>query len=511
MTKIMYTKEEHEKLLLAHIDIPYFRNNPTYIEMWRAYFQQHRDPQILLLMFHKEISTLYHWIHIELSQHFIKKNHPQIAHFILSEALRNNVYDSQRIKEALERIPPFEKKYSKGDMLALLNTRNISALGRVWNCLHEVFFYSTTPPKDEATYEILKMKNYECKYPSLVDGKELITWLQSKGINRHPLKPSLEDLSLESIDNEKQLRLARNTEEVDRKAKSKIDLEKANSSELDAAMNCIKANSNDYQLGSETESKMFSEINTGVQPPTEECMIYSSSFICAPENEEDGGNEHKRAKIDCNENSDEDVVVISGSMELNGEITFGQYIYLIQSIDNSGVGLLRIARDEDITQTMIGKTFVLKRCTRSCAEVYRDIYGFDVCRHFSDYFVLYEYNKLCDLTPVIRSGSSAVQLFYLKKVMEKLLVLKEKGYTLRDPLGFFINQNFDLGFDSVELCAFNESSLEAMISVIKEVFGLIDNEISMDHAVVAKMGAQLDTTAMRKELLKHKADILQSI
>lgn len=153
-------KENHEERLLYYIDIPYFRNNPTYIESWRRYYEHRRDPQILLLMYYKEISTHYHWIYIELAKHFVRLNKVEIAHFILSEALQNKVYDQKRLADTISRLPPFERKYSKGDMACVLNQRNIRAIGKVWNRYEEVFFYERYLDASSVNFEMMKMNEY---------------------------------------------------------------------------------------------------------------------------------------------------------------------------------------------------------------------------------------------------------------------------------------------------------------------------------------------------------------
>ena len=155
------TPHSNEEQLLTYIDIPYFKNNPTYIDLWRRYYEIHHDPQILLLMFYKSISTHYHWIYIELSKHFVKINKAEIAYFILSEAIKNNVYDVQRLENALSRLPPFKRKYSRGDMMCILNQRNINAFGRVWNKYEEVYFYERCLDTNYINFEMMKISEYE--------------------------------------------------------------------------------------------------------------------------------------------------------------------------------------------------------------------------------------------------------------------------------------------------------------------------------------------------------------
>lgn len=140
MTKAKNASLNSEKQLLEYIDIPYFQNNPSYIEKWRNYYQKNPDMHILLLMYHKKISTLYHWIYIEFSKHFVKMGKYEIAHYILSEAIHNKVYQKERLQEALASIPDFQKQYLKGDLACILNQKNIKALGKIWNKYEEAFY-----------------------------------------------------------------------------------------------------------------------------------------------------------------------------------------------------------------------------------------------------------------------------------------------------------------------------------------------------------------------------------
>lgn len=125
-------------------------------------------------MYYKQISIHFHWIHIEIAQYFMKKGQPQIAHFILEEALHNKVFDALKIKEAMRQIPTFEKKYSKGDMLAVLNLKNIKSLAHVWNPHQEEIFYLKNLPSEYVIFEHMKIVNYEMQYGIPIEKIDLI-------------------------------------------------------------------------------------------------------------------------------------------------------------------------------------------------------------------------------------------------------------------------------------------------------------------------------------------------
>ncbi|ELA42441.1 uncharacterized protein VICG_00540 [Vittaforma corneae ATCC 50505] len=561
MMKTKSTKEKQEEILLAYIDIPYFRNNPTYIERWRTYYQRYKDPQILLLMYHKQISTFYHWIYLELSQHFLKKSQPQIAHFILHEALKNNVYDATRIKEAIEKIPPFEKKYSKGDMLGLLNTRNIQALGKTWNCSNETFFYLTNPPKSLVNYEIQKIKNYEEKYAQgKIEMKEIITNFMAGIEHSQSIQQEVNEVT-KSEENNKVL--------------GQADKSRENSKPLDKVDKPVETPDNKMQLGT-VDRMACQEQNDGIANTmnakqiaglhSQECVLFSdahqkivekepeninqeaemlandklvpvvtiqqaenkyamnligqvekeyvmdsSSYISIQENEKDDSQVCKKQKIDGNSIFETAFFEISDDFKLNSEICFDRYIYLVQKIGQDGVELLRIAKNADITQTMIGKMFFLKKCSYLSCKIFKNVFGFDACRCLSEYFILYEYSRMCDLKDIISTAGIYVKYFYLKKLLERLLSLMEKGYLLVNTVDFFIDQDFDLGFNCVELCELNDDSLKMVIRLLKETFLTSADELTIDFHMISRLNNQLNTPAAKKEILKHKTEILQSI
>lgn len=546
MAKTKNTKEKQEELLLAYIDIPYFRNNPTYIERWRTYYRRYREPQILLLMYHKQISTFYHWIYLELAQHFLRKSQPQIAHFVLNEALKNNVYDAARIKEAMEKIPPFEKRYSKGDMLGLLNVKNIQALGKTWNCFNETFFYQTSPPKDSVNYEIQKIKNYEKRHAQGgIEMKGIITNFKT-GIE-HPQFTQQETIDKADV-TAKYEESCKSIEEMD---KTKTQLMSvggiASCGQNDSTISnvgieqmatlhsqeCV-IHPGPYQGAVEKEPKATSQqmkiladdkhLSIAKTQPTEkehtaelaeeaerDYAIGSSSYISVQENDKEYMQSCKKHREDSSGIFETVFFKVPDDFELNSEVCFDRYIYLVQKNELDGVVLLRIAKNADITQTMIGKTFFLRKCSYLSCKVFKNVFGFDACKSSSEYFILYEYGWMCDLKDIILTAGAYVKYFYLKKVLEKILLLMEKEYLLVNVMGFFVDQDFDLGFNCVELCELNDNSIEMTIKLLKESFLTPCDELTIDLHMISKLNDYLNAPAARKEILKHKTEVLQSI
>ena len=124
---------EFVQQLLDYIEIPYFKNNPTYIDWWRKYYEHTKDQNILLLLFNLRISTCYHWIYIEFSKIFLEMKRPDIAFFILKIALETDVYDQKVLKEALLTIPKFQPTCSDKEIYKIFKKQKIKCMGRVFN------------------------------------------------------------------------------------------------------------------------------------------------------------------------------------------------------------------------------------------------------------------------------------------------------------------------------------------------------------------------------------------
>lgn len=502
------TKEKQEELLLAYIDIPYFRNNPAYIERWRAYYQKYKNPQILLLMYHKHISTFYHWIHIELAEHFLKKNQPQIAHFVLTEALKFNVYDSARIKKTLDKVPTFEKKYSKGDMLALLNTKNIEALGRIWNCYNESFFHLTTPPVSTdgssvsccSSYEIGKIVGYERKYVI----NENLQYSDTDGQFNHSKID--EKYPVGDADKENQQLHNSTCDDTIKLSKEIVDVKNVNEeiSQEDAGVCTSESNSGDEVTISEKDEKKGEVL----QQDPEDCIIYSSGSIFIEDKNGPIVQFEKRMKV---VDITEEILVIPDNFESNVEIQIGQYIYLVRSVTDNGAEVLRIARDIDITQTMSSKVFFMRKCTDIACSVLSDAFGFLRCKNTSSYYIIQEYCRICDLKEIVGTISGHVRQFYLKCIIERILPLIERGYLLKDPLDFFVDQDFDLGLNTAEITQLDENTLSLTVGTLKENFLGPSDELALDLSMIAKLTKVLAGPASKKEIVKHKTEILQSL
>lgn len=692
-------KLEQEETLLKYIDIPYFRNNPAYIDRWREYYQRYKDPQILLLMYHKQIGTYFHWIYLELSEHFLRVQQPEIAHFILSEALRIKVYDGTRIKNALAQIPKFDRKYSKGDLLALLNQRNITALGRVWNSFEEEFVYELHLPQGFPNFELMKLHHYESRYgvaynvpekadvgnsmieipnagffsrtfvngsltveshaiprdidveaakqiancdnpcitqnvdianhphgPVKVGSRDLIEiHKNSENMQNNSLKctigiqeqhqdfipePSSRCTSIEIVETGHVLCENLPNQPVKKSSKEPVQQEdETNGKDLHLLTHELELGSlpiDESDAGQKEDSRhcpphptivdvrnsvmrftkdsycqenmeiMMKDCQNGCteypdpsnenalehnsihtrshadeagQPevnltlerdlPGQDCSkklcidpieprldssqdekscssqvgLLSSSFVGTQETEIQNVDPGARAKKYREEPDsirsifEPGFLQISGNLAPDSEIIIDRYIYLVQEAEVGGFSLLRIAKDLDITQTIIGKYFLLRKATQQNAKVSKRLFNYECCEHEGNHFVLYEHSRIAHLSSILLNANPIVCLFYLKKVVEKLLSLRENGFIYSSPENFFVDQDFGVVFNSFDFEPDSEESLRRIELELQRVFRNRDAQLSYEFLSLAD--EKLSLSSSKKDVLKHKTELLE--
>jgi len=670
-----------EDVLLKYIDIPYFRNNPSYIERWRRYYlKQNKDPQILLLMHHKQISTYFHWLYLELSSYFLKIGKPELASFVLNEALKINVYDESRIKKALSKIPNFEKQYSRGDLLAVLNQRNIKALGTVWNCFEEEIFYLQHLPEGFVNFEIKQILYYENKYGNkhmvlTRKNAELETEDSSKGCSQdackdkdklekihkcsyaykskndnfttkiadegdleenilntenlpskskfeadasnlsladspfafdNPAEEQNADISIDYSEAEQTtackeiLAQAGNdtayndakiefntlpssfiedeneesktaacestfeenendavgnsniTENVNRNTRidegtansrlserinsKKSSIEQKDEPEIAVELNCENLE-NDLTFANKKKEHLEDEDQACIEDSNSIDSAFTSKDSCQTEsmspkvlesNDEISEGSDVKYKIKAQDDMDKDYkkfkaespstfktlfqpsfLEIDGDLVLNSEIVIEKYIYLIQSFDINAFYLLRLAKDGDVTQTMIGKYFILKEASSKNALIAKDLFSYSCCQKDSKFYVLFEHSKIAHLNSIIFTCSSTVRLFYLRQIVGNLVNLRENDITVSDPLDFFVSHNFTLILNSFDFLDASEKNIAKIEESLAKALKIDKVEISSDF--LAAVDQDLSTGAAKKEILNHKAWVLENL
>lgn len=159
-TPKLISMEEYVNELIKYMDQPYFKNNPTYIDMWRKFYSKEKDANILLLLFNEEISTFYHWIYIEFSKKFVDMKRYDLAKFILNYALEKKVYDEEVIRKELKSIPEYNGKTK--NLLEYFKRSTVKCMGRIFN-IKDKSIQKIQKGSSKTSLDVKENNENECK------------------------------------------------------------------------------------------------------------------------------------------------------------------------------------------------------------------------------------------------------------------------------------------------------------------------------------------------------------
>ncbi|KAM0687936.1 hypothetical protein COBT_000814 [Conglomerata obtusa] len=178
----------HINDLISKMHIPYFKNQQSYIQAWQAIYDKNKDPNILLLLHHHNISEHYHFIYIELSKHFEKIN-VEVSKYILKIAIKKNVFDDSVIRSEYERIKDFVGVVLDDNVVyRMIRPKSIFLWDKEWVAKEEILVYKRVSGKSkhELMFDEWKKHNYEATndynvkihYYTNVDNKENFNAIQ---------------------------------------------------------------------------------------------------------------------------------------------------------------------------------------------------------------------------------------------------------------------------------------------------------------------------------------------
>lgn len=528
-------EENNEQRLITYIDVPYFRNNPAYIEMWRKHYEERRDPQILLLMYHKQISTHYHWIYIELARHFARLGKAEISHYILAEALRNKVYDAQRLRDAMARLPAFQKKYARGDVLCILNQRNINALGRLWNRYEERFFYQDHLQSGCLNFEQMKILEYERASGACS------TAVQTRGGGReveHSNDPYfIKTIYFEDCAEANPSGHYNTTEEYDetndRTDEAQIAATEDGGNASACGEGCVgeedgldsntsEDNSTNGNAGNgECNEKSMEEVAvenekenySNAKEPAEERQPnneseHSITKTPAAQKEAAGNEPAKRLKMARQEEAGIVLYEIQGILEKNAELVINDFIHLVQEAENDSFLTLRIAKDSNTTQTIAGRSFCLKKTSRESICMLAGVASYEYCASKERLFVIFECDKIENIRKVLEYCDSKTCLFYLSQVLAILNKFREKGI-VPAAMDFFIDSSFNAVLCNFEMERLSEGSdlqIRAALSEMFDGFGVcFEGDLLRLHKEIE---CKISKPEIKRDFLKHKTIVL---
>ncbi|KAI4293044.1 hypothetical protein PAPHI01_2318 [Pancytospora philotis] len=486
--------------LLKYVDIPYFRNNPSYIKLWRTYYEQDRRIEVLLLMYHKQISTYYHWIYVELSKHFIRAGMPELAHFVLSEALAGGVYDRIHLADVLERVPAFTKKHSRGDMLCVLNQRNIELFGTVWNRFEEQYYYEQHLSPTAATFGMMSDKLLLKRSGALWDdyARTAPAPAQTCENSGDSLFHSTLRYGCAHMQNAAGDALGYEMDEM------LGDMNKILKTSADAAPPCQDA---EQQTGRCADACVENEAPNGVDSsyPKAGCCAATDSTACDKEAD--------LPDSDCPALPTEgpSLCPASGDLAPGGELVVDDYVHIVQSQRGDSYVTMRIAKNADITQTISSKNYMIRKIEPANAAILSDARPYQFFRLGAAIFVTFEYDHLEELDAVLSRCNEKTCLFYLSQILVILDDFSSRGAALASP-EFYVDSKFSVVLSAFEFAPLDEHSIRAVETRVAGLFAGFGIDFAQGlGAVSAVAAAGLAESDFKKELLKHKTTVLNAL
>lgn len=190
---------EVPKNILKYINVPYFKNNPWYLELWEREYLRTKDPVLLFLMLLKDVGTLHSWLYLQLHAYY-KDKCSICSSTIIRLALRNNTYPKDRV-EAI-RLPTSQAEVEV-EAHPLEKPTKIFLFGREWIESYTLSYNRSLLMVDGVEVSIMEYRVFDYLRRMKEREKALDEVAMAFG-EPHPLPPSispLPPLTLKPLDN----------------------------------------------------------------------------------------------------------------------------------------------------------------------------------------------------------------------------------------------------------------------------------------------------------------------
>lgn len=350
-----------EQTLLKYIDLPYFRNNPSYIALWQRHYARTRDPRILFLMKHKKISQYYHWLYIELSRLFLSRGNVAMSFATLDMGIASKAHDIAVLEEELAKIPVADRLYCEHEASLLLNPKGFFTLGKIWNSYGEKLFYDRkmfVVGDEEISFEEYRALRYKQALELSANGAEAARDHLSMDYDGDACKKLRLDDSREPSD----LLSGSVGEEHQQVSGGDILDEAGRERMVDGSVNdgrdALDINTSEISVADREDAKTASQ---------------GDGFCC-----------------------------IRGSLEINSEVSIGGFIFYVRDAADGRHRLMRIAKEGSDGQTINVRDFLLQEITKTSLDAVsgmdpRFIPSFSVAVLDPRLFLLYEDHQLGSL------------------------------------------------------------------------------------------------------------------
>jgi hypothetical protein len=491
--------EELEETLLRYIDMPYFRNNPSYIALWQRYYMRRPDPCVLFLMRHKKISQYYHWLYIELSSFFSLRRHHGISRVVLEAGIEANAYDPEVLREELGKIPADDRTYSEHEINVLLNPKNFGCLGKVWNAYNEVLFCERElliRDGEEMSFE--EHRALSAVVPSAIDEEDVCKRVK---IDRDARTGELvEDVLQPTDDGELDDRLLSNI-------RSSIHCSIADGPAALSLDNTEQANKEKMEKPDPPSSGATSR---EMGPLPEKAMENMSNREIVSLNE--GATVPQSNKAES---------TITGRLEAGGELRMEGFIYYVKErMGESTYKIMRIARAGQENMTIDAKDFVLQRTTREKMEMMKRMESsfmpeYTVKSYGDELFIKTAFYSFGSLEAILSDGTEPPVVFYIAEQLVQIFdALRLSNCSFREfrPSGICADDDLNLrivDYDWVECTApdscygplFGYLSACSVDPVFRSISG--DNALSVIRDKLSRMNVRPALIRLRMELYER--------
>lgn len=373
------------------------------------------------------------------------------------------MYDENKLKQALSRLPEFTPRYSRGDMLAVLNQRNIQALGKTWNKFDEVFYYEQSLEKEFVNFAMKRVVLLEPAH-----GKEL------------PRKITIPDRHYRIME------LPGNplfTEKV----------------EYSNSLCNETINSENTLNEMHDDTKRFQENKEDVLNDLEGESRHSEGEAAVLENLSGDLNlKMSLTKVEINLSED-------------SEFTVNGFIYLVREINSGWFTAMQIAEEAESLKTIVSKTVCFRHINEESAILLQRVRKYEFCNINESIYVMFPFDYISMLGDALACSGGPVHSFYLRQVLLLLREFSECGIAFAK-LDFFIDAEFCIQPFGFYLSDKTEDSSRTTREELLLLFANSHYDFSLDAEELFQMvSASLEETEAALAILRHKAALLDRI
>jgi hypothetical protein len=137
------------------------------------------------------------------------------------------------------------------------------------------------------------------------------------------------------------------------------------------------------------------------------------------------------------------VYKIAEDLETEHELVIGEFVHILQESGPDYYISMRVASDADVTRTVAGRTYCMKRITHEQALLLVRTKEYEFCTALGVLYVLFEFDKLCALPQILTYCDEITCLHYLAQILGMVREFADVGVCISN-LELCIDTNFNI-------------------------------------------------------------------